>query len=289
MVSTPWWILALLVQITLVGVFVAVIYYLKAGKTNMAAVVNQQRMQQQLAQATKLKLKIAEMELQLESIDAFQEMYFELQQQHDKLQSLHNEFTRQANELLSDEDQAKLQGTLQQLQHEKTQLEQKLKGVGDALQQILAKQHFAPEQLEAAGKAALAAADEVDQEVSAISDVIERQQQLIAQLHQQVNSLQLEVDAKQSLESAIGQLQQQNQDMGSVLVQLKQQNGGLREQIQAMEVKERADGNHLADEVKRLQQLLAEKEQAYAELYKQYTAIEDEYQRIYAKTHKIQA
>jgi chromosome segregation ATPase len=289
MVSTPWWILAMLVQFTLIGVFVAVFYFYKSSQAKAALAAMQQRMQQQLAQVTEHKLKIAEMELQLESLDAFQEMYFELQEQHAKLQAAHDEYTRQANELLSDEDQTKLQTTLHQLQTEKEKLEHKLKEVGDALQRILAKQHFPPEQLEAAGKAALAAVDEVEMEVRAISDVIEQQQRLIEQLNQQVNSLQLEADAKQTLEAAIAHLRQQNQEMGSVVEELKQQNGELREQVQAMEVKERADGNHLADEVKLLQHALTEKENAYAELYKQFVAIEAEYQKIYAKTHKIQA
>ena len=289
MVTTPWWILALLVQITLIGVFVAALYYVKTGKAKIALAASQQLLQQHLAQATEHKLKIAEMELQLESLDAFQEMYFELQEQHEKLENMHDDFTRQANELLSDEDQAKLQSTLQQLQTEKEKLEQKLKEVGDALQQILAKQHFAPGQLEVAGKAALAAADEVEKEVRAVSDVIEHQQYLIEQLNQQVSTLQLEADARQALEAAIAQLRHQNQEMGGVLEELKVQNGTLREQIQAMEIKERADGNHLADEVKRLQHALSEKEQAYAKLHKEYVAIEDEYQKIYAQKHKIQA
>ena len=285
MVSTPWWILAMLAQATLIGVFVAVVYFYKAGQAKAALLTVQQRMQQQLAQTTEHKLKIAEMELQLESLDAFQEMYFELQEQHTQLQAAYDEFARHANALLSDEDQT----TLQQLQTEKEKLEHKLKEVGDALQQILVKQHFPPEQLEAAGKAALAAVDEVEVEVRAIGDVIEHQQRLIEQLNEQVTSLQLEVDAKQTLEAAIAQLRQQNQEMGGVVAELKQQNGGLRDQVQAMEVKERADGNHLAGEVKLLQQALAEKENAYAELYKQFVAIEAEYQKIYAKTHKIQA
>lgn len=289
MVSTPWWMLALLVQITLIGVFVAALFYFKTGKAKLALAVSRERLQQHLAQATEHKLKIAEMELQLESLEAFQEMYAELQEQHAKLQTLHNEFTREANELLSDEDQATLQNTLQQLQTEKALLEQKLKDVGDALQKILANQHFAPSQLAAAGKAALAAADEVEKEVSAISEVIEHQQLLIAQLNQQVNNLQLEVDTKAALQTTMGQLQQQNQEMHGVLDELKQQNQALHTQIQAMEVKERADGNHLADEVKRLQQALAEKEQAYHDLHKLHAALETEYQRIYAKTHKIQA
>lgn len=289
MVTTPWWILALLAQITLVGVFVAALYYVKSAKAKIALAASQQRLQQHLSQATGHKLKIAEMELQLESLDAFQGMYFELQEQHEKLQSLHDEFSRHANELLSDEDQVKLQSTLQQLQTEKAQLEQKLKHIGDALQQILAKQHFAPEQLGAAGKAALAAADEMEKEVRAISDVIEHQQHLIEQLTQQIDTLQLEVDARQALEAAIAQLRHQNQEMGGVLDELKAQNGTLREQIQAMEIKERADGNHLVDEVERLQHALTEKEQAYAKLYKEYVAIEAEYQKIYAQKHKIQA
>ena len=289
MVSTPWWMLALLVQITLIGVFVAAIFYVKAGKAKSALTASQQRLQQHLAQATEHKLKIAEMELQLESLEAFQEMYAELQAQYAELQHLHNEFTRRANELLSDEDQATLHKTLQQLQTEKQQLEQKLKDVGDALQKILAKQHFAPWQLAAASQAALAAADEVEQEVSAISDVIERQQQLIAKLNQQVSNLQLEVDSKSALQATLDQLQQQNREMHGVVEELQQQNQVLHKQIQAMQVKERADGNHLADEVKQLQQTLAEKEQAYRDLHKLYAALETEYQRIYAKTHKIQA
>lgn len=277
------------VQLTLIGLFVAAYYFHKTSKAKAALAALQQRLQQHLAQATEHKLKIAEMELQLESLDAFQEMYFELQDQHEKLQSLHAEFTSKANALLSDDDQTKLQHTLQQLQSEKEKLELKLKEVGDALQQILAKQHFAPEQLEAAGRAALAAVDEVEKEVRAIGSVIEQQQRLIEHLHQQVGTLQIEVDAKQALEQTIGQLRQQNNEMGGVVEELKQQNQNLHKQIKAMEVKERAGGSHLADEVKRLQQALAEKEQAYAELYKQYVAIEAEYQKIYAKTHKIQA
>lgn len=289
MVLTPWWILAGLAQVALIGVFVAVYYFFKAGQARAALLAIQQRMQQQLAQITESKLKIAEMELQLESLDAFQEMYFELQDQHEKLQAVHDEFTHHANALLSEADQAKLQSTLQQLQTEKDQLELKLKTLGQALHQILAKQHFPPEHLDVAGKAALAAVDEVEVEVRAIGGVIEQQQRLIEQLNQQVSALQLEVDSRQTLEAAIAQLQQQNQDMGRVVEQLQQQNGELRVQVQAMEVKERADGNHLAEEVRQLQQALTEKENAYAELYKQFVAIEAEYQKIYAKTHKIQA
>jgi chromosome segregation ATPase len=289
MVTTPWWILATLVQLTLIGLLVAAYYFHKTGKAKAALAAMQQRLQQHLTQATEHKLKIAEMELQLESLDAFQEMYFELQDQHEKLQSLHEEFTSKANALLSDDDQTKLQHTLQQLQSEKEKLELKLKEVGGALQQILAKQHFAPDQLEAAGRAALAAVDEVEKEVRAIGNVIEQQQRLIEQLHQQIGTLQIEVDAKQTLETAIDQLRQQNNEMGGVVEELKQENQNLHAQIQAMEVKERAGGSHLADEVKCLQQALTEKEQAYAELYKEYVAIEAEYQKIYAKTHKIQA
>jgi hypothetical protein len=73
-----------------------------------------------------------------------------------------------------------------------------------------------------------------------------------------------------------------------VLGELNQQNHALSEQVQAMEVKERTIESDLADEMKRVQQALEDKEQAYAELYKKYVAIEAEYQKIYAKTHKIQ-
>jgi len=289
MVTTPWWILALLVQLTLIGLFVAVFFFYRTGKSKATLAEMQQRLQQHLTQATAHKLKIAEMELQLESLQAFEEMYFELQEQHGKLQAVQDEFTEKANALLSDEDQAKLQNTLQQLQLEKDKLEQKLKSVDSALHEILSKQHFPPEQLETAGKAALAAADQVEQEVKAISDVIEQQQRLITELNTRVNTLQLEVDAKQQLEAAIEQLRQQNREMGGVVEDLRQQNQALRKQIQAMEVKERSTDNHLADEVKRLQQALTEKETAYAALHKQFVAIEAEYQKIYAKTHKLQA
>ena len=289
MVSMPWWILALLVQLTLVGVFVAVFYYFQSGKVKVALLAAQQRLQQQLALTTEHKLKIAEMELQLESLDAFQEMYFELQEQHEKLQLLHDEFASKANELLSEEDRATLQTTLAQLQTEKEKLEQKLKQVGEALQRILAKQHFPPEQLEAAGKAAQAAIDGVEIEVRAIGDVIEQQQRLIEQLHGQVSNLQVELDARQTLERTVSQLRDQNQEMGGVVEELKKQNQHLREQVHAMEVKERASDSHLAEQLKQLQQELVGKENAYAELYKQYVAIEAEYQKIYAKTHKIQA
>jgi uncharacterized protein YoxC len=289
MVSTPWWILALLVQLTLIGLFVAVFYFLKLGKSKAALTALQQRLQQQLAQATEHKLKIAEMELQLESLDTFQEMYFELQAQHENLKTAQEEFSSKANELLSDDDQAKLQTTLQQLQTEKEKLEQKLKEVGDSLQQILAKQHFAPAQLEAASKAALAAVNEVEHEIQAIGNVIEQQQRLIEQLNHQVSSLQLEVDTKQDLEKVIAQLRQQNQEMGGMVNELTEQNQALQQQVRAMHVKERTSDSYPGEELKRVQHALDEKEKAYAELYKQFVAIEAEYQKIYAKTHKIQA
>jgi chromosome segregation ATPase len=289
MVSTPWWILALLVQISLIGIFVAVLYYVRTAKAYSSLAASQQRLQQQLAQATEHKLKIAEMELQLESLETFQELYTELQEQHQTLQKLHDEFADKANAMLSEDDRAALHTTLQQLQDEKARLEQKLKSVGASLQEILVKQHFVPAQLEAAGKAAMAAADEVEKEVSAIGGVIEQQRLLIMQLNQQVSSLQLEVDAKQSMQTTLGQLQAQNRQMSEVQEELKVQNRELREQIQAMEVKERADGRYLTEELARLQQALSEKEQMYRELHKQHVALEAEYQRIYAKSQKIQA
>jgi len=56
-----------------------------------------------------------------------------------------------------------------------------------------------------------------------------------------------------------------------------------------MEVKERSDGSDLEEELKQRCKALADKEQVYAELLKAYLAIEAVYQKIYAKTHKIQA
>lgn len=287
--AVPWWALAILVQISIVGIVVAGVFYLKSKQAGTALAKVQARLQQQLEQATMHKHKIAEMELQLESLDAFQEMYFELQEQHEKLTVAHEEFSSKANELLSDEDQAKLQTTLYQLQVERDKLEQKLQKVGASLQHILEKQNFSPTEQDAAGKAAQAAVDEVDNEIQAIGDVIEQQQRLIEELKQRLASLQIEVDGKQELEAMIAQLKQQNGQMGATLADMQQQNQALSQQVAAMQVSQRAADSEAIEQVKQLQHALDEKEKAYDALYKKYTAIEAEYQNIYAKTQKIRA
>lgn len=287
-VTTPWWVLVALVQINVVVIIVAILFYSKFKHASSALVDEQARMRQQIDQATTHKLKIAEMELQLESLDAFQEMYFELQSQHEKLQAAHEEFTAKASELLSDEDQAKLQTILYELRVEKDKLEQKLQKVGSSLQHILDKQQRLREgETDSSAKAVYAAVDEVDNEIQAIGDVIEQQQQLIDQLNQQLASMQLEIAAKQQLEAMIAPLQQQNAQLGEVVAGLNQQNQRLKLDLKTMEAEGRAVGSDFADELQRLQQALEDKEQAYDALYKKYVAIEAEYQNIYAKTNKV--
>jgi len=143
--------------------------------------------------------------------------------------------------------------------------------------------------LESASKAALAAVDEVERGVQIIGNVIEQHQHLIGQLHQQISRLQLEVDTKRKLEQTIAQLRQQVQEMSGVTEVLKSQNCSLPGLVCAVKVKERSGGSGLEEELKQLRKALANKEQAYAKLHKACLAIAAAYQKIYAKTHKIQA
>lgn len=288
MIETPLWFLIALVQFGIFMLAGAAVFWVKYRKADRCATQLGARLQQQAGQSTTHKLRIAELEVQLESLNSFEEMYFELEAEHRKLQVLQDEFQQQACALLCDEDQARLKQSLDELQGQKQLLENKLKSVQDALEEILTKQADS-ENAALSGVDVLNTSARVEAEINAIRDVITHQKELITHLNEQVNHLQIEVSDKQQLVALLQRLEAQNQSMTASLAGMQAENTRLKEQVRGLQVQERAQINDNAQEVQQLREALAQRDAAYAELEKRYITIETEYQRIYAKTQKLQA
>lgn len=288
MIETPLWFLITLVQFGIFMLAGAVVFWVKYRKADRCAKQLGARLLQQVGQSTTHKLRIAELEVQLESLNTFEAMYFELEAEHRKLQVLQDEFQQQACALLCDADQARLKQSLDELQGQKQLLENKLKSVQDALEEILAKQADS-ENAALSGVDVLNTSARVEAEINAIRDVITHQKELITHLNAQVNHLQIEVSDKQQLEALLQSLEAQNQSMTASLAGMQAENTRLKDQVRGLQVQERAQINDNAQEMQQLREALAQRDAAYAELEKRYITIETEYQRIYAKTQNLQA
>ncbi len=183
------------------------------------------------------------------------------------------------------------EGLIEQMEKQIAQLERQCREANTCVEIMEQEYQRVQHQVERAGQGA--AVDSNDSVVQL--QQLDKQKRTITELHDMVESLQLEAEQAQSLRGKIEQLERASRDMTMCVETLEEENEFLREQVRALlqldqdQPVNRADGR-VSDapaqaELEKLQEEMRARDEKLKALEEQYAAMEQEYLTLYEEAN----
>jgi chromosome segregation ATPase len=209
--------------------------------------------------------RLALAEQQVKNLERFRELFFDLK---DRLAVL-MEHQRNMHEHMQQaglplEEQKALKAAFEQLKREKTILEQHLQQVEDELDVLMDNSKKSSVRMT---------------EPASAGNVINEQQVKIGKLIQEIADLEIEAAAGHRIQTTINQLNHQTDELTMAIEVLQDENQFLNEQVQMLLQQQHQKDQQLSHEIDLITSQLAEKQQAYDDLYKKHIRLESEYLR----------
>ena len=280
MLSIPSWLLVSAEQTIIVLLVLAVFFYLRARKYKKIMKLQDQDVAKdghgQPATGTKqilappdlkelgvIKEKLALSEQRVKNLERFRELFFDLK---DRVATL-MEHQQQMNQHMLEaglplQEQKALMAAFDKLKKEKEVLQQHLQQVEDELDILMVTPGVdSPKEKESPSAA----------------HVIHDQQAKIGKLIQEIADLEVEAAAGHRIQTAINQINEQSDELSIAIEVLQDENQFLNDQVQTLLQQQGPQDPQVSEEIDLLTSQLAEKQQAYDELYKKHIRLEQEY------------
>jgi len=250
-------------------------------------------------EVTHLKNRLSIYEERVANLERFKELFFDikprLEQQEILVERLQSELTEALDQ---GGEVTMLQATIEQLAYEKSDLQERVAEMSNALAELPIAQNAGgpiesgtpPENLASepsvepespAGSSRIEAVGEtgrlMSEDVARMREMVGGQEARIRELNTLVGDLRLEVDDKSRLEQICSDLEGRVSDLRGQAESMEQENQFLLEQISSLLKQELIKDEQFATELQRIEERMAGKETDYRELEARYADLERQY------------
>jgi len=243
-----------------------------------------------------LKESVENSELQIKNLEKFRSLFFDLKKNLDELQSKNASIVEEIEVSVPDGEKSDtLKRLLADSQQEKEQLQQRIFSIEQELSALLKQAgqiDLGDDSLSGAARDQRQLNPEelfssIKTDADKIKQMVTKQKLEIAELNNQVNRMQIDVEERNQLVKQIQEIQQRSKELEDVLVILEDENGFLQKQIQELlrtDAEAQANGD---TELQTLKQKLHTKERENVDLTQKFSELEAEYLTVYAEAEAM--